>query len=172
MVVTSSTLEIGRGHYQHRRKDGFDIPITAEAMCAINRRHTSLQTRERILEYGEDRWQEKAVAAFQQFIDDTQHKKTIGLIDHWNQFYWEHRMSTWHGVLSLERAFYGYPFVPFNVRDIFEAMLGVSWEERDSAVVFTGMIDKAEPLLRHLPINPRVWPPVRTKPATQADTKS
>lgn len=59
----------------------------------------------------------------------------------------------------LERDFYAEALIPFNCRAVFEAMLGLSLEERQAGVIQYELIRQVDPALLDLPINPTVWPP-------------
>src|SRR5699024_6769777 len=85
---------------------------------------------QQLREYGREQYREETRAGFQGFIDDTGMDIVEGLLDPFDQFYWEHRMSTWQGVSMGERDFYAEAFVPFNARSVFASMLGVPEPQR------------------------------------------
>lgn len=155
VAVTANLLEIGRSFYHSYRR--LAPPTTAEAMAVLHLASMAPSAKASISHYGEDRYLTTAVAAFQEFIDTT--KPEAGVLDPFDQFYWEHRMGAWHGTAMVERDFYAEPFIPFNTRATFEAMLGVSQARRDDGSVLHRLIELVEPRLLWLPINPKTWPP-------------
>lgn len=159
-AVTGNLLEIGRDNYALARKAGVAAPQSAEAMAELHRRTMGSRMKPVLEEYGLEQFFGMAKPAFQGFIDDTGISSTEGILDPFDQFYWEHWMSTWHGTAMNERDFYAEAFIPFNARKIFEAMIGVSREERDSSAVFFRIINIVNPKLLELPINPKKWPTV------------
>lgn len=162
VAVTANLLEIGRSFYKGRRDAGMEPPRTAAAMSALHYHGMGRATKEAITEYGHDRYMEVATDAFQDFIDTTRLGEVEGLLDPFDQFYWEHRMSAWHGTAMVERDFYAEAFIPFNSRAIFEAMLSVPHVERDAGSVQRALIELVDSSLLDLPINPTAWPPVVT----------
>jgi len=158
-AVTANLLEIGRSFYKNARKAGAPAPTTAPAMSALHLQFMGKQKKQEVQEWGEDRFTTVSRAAFADMINDTQYDSSAGLLDPFDQFYWEHRMSAWHGASMVERDFYAEPFIPFNARTIFESMLGVPGPDRDSAAVLRRLIETVDPRLFDIPINPKVWPP-------------
>lgn len=158
LATIGNLLEIGRINYGPARRAGVDAPDTAERMTTLHYRVISAKIKERIKKYGVNRYMEEATAAFQGMIDDTGHAHTVGLLDPFDQFYWEHRMSTWQGVAMGERDYYAVPFVPFNARSVFESMVGVPSQDRHADKTAYRMIEMVDPELLHLPVNPSQWP--------------
>ena len=158
VALSGNLLEIGRDFFGPMRTQGVPEPVSPETMTNLHYRRTGLPTRERIAEYGGDRWKGESEEAFGAYIADTDYASTLGLIDPFDLFYWEHRMTAWHGTLLLERDFYGEAFIPFNSRNIFSAMLGIGREDRSNAAVFYRMLNLVDPSLLDLPVNPRSWP--------------
>jgi hypothetical protein len=103
-------------------------------------------------------WNEAVEEAFQDFLTTSDFNAARGILDPFDQFYWEHRMAAWHGVSMLERDFYGQAFIPFNARAIWEVLLGVPYEDRVNAVAFHRITEIVDPKLRTIPINPKEWP--------------
>ncbi|MDN5685814.1 MAG: hypothetical protein L0G94_03905 [Brachybacterium sp.] len=157
--VSANLLEIGRSFYRADRRAKRSSPTTAAAMSELHQRKMGPAAREDIDTFGQDYYKAQSDAAFQEFIDDTAFEQSVGYLDPFDQFYWEHRMATWHGTGMLERDFYAEAFIPFNARSIFEAMLGIPQNHRDSAAVFYRMIESVDPRLLDMPINPKEWPP-------------
>src|SRR5699024_1283243 len=110
--------------------------------------------------FGSEKYREISDVAFQAYIDETDYASTVGMLDPFDHFYWEHRMAAWHGTFLVERDFYGDAFIPLNSRTVFEAMLSVPQKDRDESSVMHRMIELADPSLLDLPINPKQWPPV------------
>lgn len=170
VAVLGNSLEIGRSNYTPQRRNGAPAPVDAESMAELHYRKVGKDVLAEIDEYGADRFWDTSVAAFQGFINDTGYEHTVGLLDPFDQFYWEHRMSTWQGVAMGERDFYGDPFIPYNSRQIYEVLLGASFESRREDAAVLRMIEMVDPGLLELPVNPKRWPPPRKRkrPAVQA----
>lgn len=159
VAVSANLLEIGRSFYLGARRSKIPAPVTAETMTFLHHRRMGRKAKEEIEAFGFDAYCEISDAAFQGYIDETDYASTVGLLEPFDHFYWEHRMAAWHGTFLLERDFYGDAFIPLNSRAVFEAMLSVSQESRDEASVIYRMIELADPALLDMPINPKEWPP-------------
>lgn len=157
-AVSGNLLEIGRDFYASARKVGVAASQTAEAMAQLHRRTMGARTKSAIEEYGIERFFNVAKPAFQGFIDDTGYSYSRSLLDPFDQFYWEHRMSAWHGTAMNERDFYAEAFIPFNARRIFETFIGVPREDRNQSSVFYRMIELVDQQLLNFPVNPKTWP--------------
>lgn len=160
-VITANLLEIGRAFYQKQKRAGAAAPATAESMASLHYRATPRSTRDLIDAWGKEQYDQATLRAFDQMIEETDYVAATEWVDPFDLFYWEHRMSAWHGASMLERDFYAEPFIPFNARTIFEAMLGVPGEQRNTADVLYELVGLVEPRLLEFPINPRQWPPER-----------
>lgn len=158
LAVIGNLLEIGRINYGPARQAGAEAPDTADAMAALHYRVIGTDTKKKIRTYGYDRYIGSATIAFQAMIDETGYHNVVGLLDPFDQFYWEHRMAVWQGVAMGERDFYAEPFVPFNARSIFESMVGVPSTDRHSNKTVYRMIEMVDPELLELPVNPKEWP--------------
>lgn len=158
-ALTANLLEIGRTFFRHRRRLGRPAPVTPRAMTELHYNTMGPTKRAAIEEYGYERYASASDAEFQRFLDDTDFARAAEVVDPLDLFYWEHRMSAWHGIAMAERDFYAEPFIPFNSRDTFEAMLGVSQDERDKGETQLELIRSVDARLLELPINPKVWPP-------------
>ena len=158
LAVSGNLLEIGRSFYAIHKRNGADAPVSAETMTGLYYRAISGKTKREIKEYGFDRFMSVSERAFGGFIADTGFDIVQNLVNPFDLFYWEHRMSAWHGPAMVERDFYGVAFIPFNSRRIFEAMLGVAQEQRDESAVFYRMIEMVDRGLLELPVNPKQWP--------------
>lgn len=156
--VSANLLEIGRAYFDNYRRAGIPEPVDAERVLRTHRRSMGKRTQEEIVEYGEGRFATIAGEATRGFVNDTDLESAVRFLDPFDLFYWEHRMSAWHGAGMVERDFYAEPFIPFNSREIFETLLGVPYEDRKSAAVFYRMIEMVDPTLLDLPINPKSWP--------------
>ncbi|WP_152345676.1 hypothetical protein [Brevibacterium sp. CFH 10365] len=157
-AVTGNLLEIGRRFYAKLERLGASAPIDAESMAALHRRKMRASANRRIAAFGDESWTHVAKDAFRRYVVDTDYEQTLGLIDPFDLFYWEHRMGTWHGPAMNERDFYAEAFIPFNSRRIFELMLGLNAADREAGTIFYRMIQMTAPELLKLPINPKVWP--------------
>lgn len=158
VAMSANTLEIGRSFFHPMRAKGVAEPTSAETMTELHYRRMGKPVQQAIAEFGEDLWREFAHSTFNEYINDTDHATTAGLIDPFDLFYWEHRMAAWHGTAMVERDFYAEAFIPFNSRDMFEAMLGIEHADRRSGAVLYKLVEMVEPALLHLPVNPRRWP--------------
>lgn len=158
VAMSGNLLEIGRSFYQRRRESGVKAPVSAGAMRNLHAQAMEPRVRKAIETYGKARFNDVSLLAFQSFIEDSEQPVSMGLLDPFDQFYWEHRMSAWHGVSMLERDFYAVAFIPFNARSIFEALLSVPLTDRDQASVFYRMIEMVNPSLLNIPVNPSEWP--------------
>lgn len=157
-AVTANLLEIGRLFYGAHKRSGTPAPADAETMYSLHLRSTPRAAREEIQKWGTEAHKIASTAAFKAMVDSTEYSAAVKLVDPFDLFYWEHRMSTWHGPLLLERDFYAEPFIPFNARAIFENMLGIAEEDRSKATVYYALINQVDPSLLDLPINPKEWP--------------
>lgn len=162
VAVSGNLLEIGRSFYL-RFRNTVAAPVSADTMAQLHARSTSRDVQNSIEEYGRQQYFAVADAAFQEFIDSTGYNIIDSLLDPFDLFYWEHRMSTWHGPAMAERDFYGVAFIPFNSRRIFEATLSVSQEHRNDSSVFYRLIEKVDPRLLELPVNPKKWGPATAR---------
>jgi hypothetical protein len=168
ITVTANLLEIGRYFYRGGAYDS-DVSDHPEAMCAYSLFATGLSAEEMDRKHGMEARQ-LATQFFADFIEATQFNAARGCLDARDQFYWEYKMSAWHGMILLERDFYADCFIPFNCRAIFEALLGVPTEDRRNATVFKRLIERAAPQLNAIPINPSEWPLVRRPSASKERT--
>ena len=157
VAVLGNALEIGRSNYGPQRKNNVPPPLTAKTMAELHHRKLGEPAFKEIEQYGETRFWEEAEAAFQGFIEDTGYNLVVGLLDPFDQFYWEHRMPTWQGVAMGERDFYGVPFIPYNSRRVFATMLGTPSESRHEDAVALRMIEMVDPKLLDFPVNPKTW---------------
>src|SRR5699024_12034321 len=157
VAVLGNALEIGRSNYTPQRRNGAADPVTAETMAALHHMKLGKEIHQQIDEYGPERFWHESVTAFQTFIDDTGFDVVAGMLDPFDQFYWEHRMPTWQGIAMGERDFYGEPFIPYNSRRLFNAMLGAPFDSRRNDEAVLRMIEMVDPRLLKLPINPKTW---------------
>ncbi|MGO1942110.1 MAG: asparagine synthase-related protein [Yaniella sp.] len=157
-AVTANLLEIGRTFYQHAKKVGVEAPITASALKNLHYRSIPKSGKQAIADWGKELYDFVANECFADFLDETGFADAAQFVDAFDLFYWEHRMSAWHGAAMVERDYYAEPFIPFNARAILEIMLGVPEENRQSADVFYKIINTVNPGLTDLPINPKSWP--------------
>ena len=159
VAVSANLLEIGRSFYLGARRSKIPAPVTAETMTFLHHRRMGGKMKDEIEAFGFEQYCEISDAAFQGYIDETDYASTVGLLEPFDHFYWEHRMAAWHGTFLVERDFYGDAFIPLNSRAVFEAMLSVPQDDRDKASVVHRMIELADPSLLDMPINPKEWPP-------------
>src|SRR5699024_7863678 len=113
---------------------------------------------EEVFKFGFERFKSISESAFQDYINETGFDIQAGILDPFDQFYWEHRMSTWQGYAMGERDYYATPFIPFNTRRIFESMLGVAKDDRHNDTTVYSMLRRVDPSLLEIPINPKQWP--------------
>ena len=142
-VASGHLLEIGRLFYADHRRHGRDLS-TPEQMTAHFVANLRRSRQAKIEEYGLDRWMATASEAFAEFNAKTDFQKAAQLIDPFDLFYWEHRMGTWQSLILLERDFYAEPYMPFNSRVIFTAMLGLPPCLRQEARLFERLTDIPE----------------------------
>lgn len=157
-AVLGNALEIGRSNYAPQRDKGVAAPVTAETMASSHHMKLGSGLRQRVEKYGPERFWSETVKAFQSFIDDTGWDVVAGMLDPFDQFYWEHRMAAWQGVAMGERDFYGEPFIPYNSRRVFNALLGAPFESRREDAAVLRMIEMVDSRLLGLPVNPTSWP--------------
>lgn len=159
LVVTANLLEIGRYFYKGENYRSIPAPDTPEWMCELYLRAIPPASHPRVARYGEERYKSSAVECFADFMRESHFNQARAILDPRDQFYWEHRMSAWHAMILLERDFYADCFIPFNSRQVFEALLGVSQKKRKNSDVFYRLIARCAPqLIKNIPINPRSWP--------------
>src|SRR5699024_3033370 len=157
VAVLGNALEIGRSNYTPQRRNGAADPVTAKTMAALHHMKLGKEIHQQIDEYAPERFWHELVSAFQAFIDDKGFDVVAGMLDTFDQFYWEHRMPTWQGVAMGERDFYGVPFIPYISRRVFNAMLGAPFESRRNDEAVLRMIGMVDPRLLDFPINPKTW---------------
>ena len=154
LAMTGNLLEIGGGNFGPARRAGVKPPISAESMAALHLRKAGAALRGKMGE----RHRAEHSSAFAHFIEETGYRYSVGRLDPFDQFYWEHRMSTWHGPAMNERDFYGEAFIPFNSREIFESMLGLPRPLRASNELLYALIRRVNSDLLKIPVNPSKWP--------------
>jgi hypothetical protein len=157
IAVTANLLEIGRYFYRGGIYD-HAVPDHPEAMCAYSLFATGLTANEMDRDHGPEARQ-LATRFFADFIETTRFNSARGSLDPRDQFYWEYKMSAWHGMILLERDFYADCFIPFNARAVFKALLAVPVRDRKRSTVFKRLIQQCAPQLTRIPINPPEWPP-------------
>lgn len=157
VAVLGNALEIGRSNYTPQRNRGAAAPVTADSMAGLHHMKVGKEVDRLIDEFGADTFHKASRDAFQAFIDDTGFDVVAGMLDPFDQFYWEHRMATWQGVAMSERDFYAEPFIPYNSRRVFEAMLGAPFASRRADEAALRMVEMVDPRLLEFPINPKTW---------------
>jgi hypothetical protein len=155
LAITANLLEIGRAFYA--KYTDAEPPVRPRAMAALHR--ASMTGRVQALCDAWQGWDRDARDAFRGFLQETDFNAARGILDPFDQFYWEHRMSAWHGLNMLERDFYAEAFIPFNARAVWETLLGVPAGERRTSAAFHRIIERVDPRLLEIPINPKRWPP-------------
>lgn len=153
LAVLGNALEIGRANYMPSRRKGTPPPVSADTMAGLHYNWFSDTTKQQVSAYGRDRYHEASAAAFETFIRDTEYDTVSGMLDPFDQFYWEHRMAVWQGVAMGERDFYGDPFVPFNSRRVFEHMLGVPAPSRHANATAIRTLALVDSALLEVPVN-------------------
>ena len=159
LALTANLLEIGRTFYVRSYSKPELRPDTASGMAQLHLGAMSGPVRKDKASRPEENWLGYSQERFAYWIKESQFNSVRHILDPFDQFYWEHRMSAWHGAAMLERDFYAEALIPFNCRAIFEAMLGLSVEERQAGAIQYELIRQVDPALLDLPINPEVWPP-------------
>lgn len=160
-ILTAHVLESGgRNFVKTRVVDGVPSapPTTAAAMARMQFLTMEPSARSAIREWGRGEYFVRAEAAFQDYIGASEYDRTLGLLDPFDQLYWEHRMSAWHGTAMVERDFYGEAFIPYNSRAVLAALLGVPQPDRLTGAPLYALIKMVYPRLLDLPINPKSWP--------------
>lgn len=158
VALLGNALEIGRSNTMSQRRYKNLRPVTAVAMMHLHHRRMSPRYREESKHFGSDVFRATSEMAFQGFIDDTGYDLVAEMLNPFDLFYWEHRMSAWQAHAMNERDFYGVSFIPFNSRSIYESMLGVPEPQRYADETVYRMIEMVDPQLLELPVNPQVWP--------------
>lgn len=155
LCVTANLLEIGRDFYAKYRS--LSEPTNPRSMAEL---HINSMPRSSRVEVSSDRKNLLHYdACFSSFIEGSSFNEPRSLnFDPYDQFYWEHRMNSWHGVNMNERDFYAQAFIPFNARVIFKMLLSVHIDERRSAKIFHNIIDSQKIGNEFIPINPSVYP--------------
>lgn len=158
VAVLGNLLEIGRSNTANERTQMTSPPLTAAAMTELHLQRMGKARRAEVFEFGFERFKSISESAFQDYINETGFDIQAGILDPFDQFYWEHRMSTWQGYAMGERDYYATPFIPFNTRRIFESMLGVAKDDRHNDTTVYSMLRRVDPSLLEIPINPKQWP--------------
>lgn len=158
VAVLGNALEIGRSNSMSFRRYDDSLPITAEAMAKLHYRRMTAFRREQVQKAGIDQYFKISESGFHDFMVKTGFDAAATIVDPFDLFYWEYRMSAWQGHAMNERDFYGESFIPFNARSILASMLGVPEKDRyDDSVVYR-MIEMVDPDILNVPINPPQWP--------------
>jgi hypothetical protein len=136
--VRSNLAEIGRVFYRNQfKKNRADAAEMAKAWRGMSE-------------------EPAAVAAFQQWMEHVDFNETLNAemgLEAADLFYWEHRMSCWHGRVVCESDIAFDTTSLFNNRKILVALLSVSREQRVNAEIFLRVIKKNAPNLLRWPIN-------------------
>src|SRR5699024_9903227 len=111
VAVLGNALEIGRSNYTPQRNRGAAAPVTADGIAGFENIEVSKEVGRLIDSCVADRSHKVSRDAFQAFIDATGFDVVAGMLDPFDEFYWEHRMATWQGVAMSERDFYAEPFI-------------------------------------------------------------
>lgn len=163
VAVTANLLEIGRCYYSKYKKA--PEPTSAEGMLGLHK--FSMRTAKEEIAAFDGSYDDAVMPYYRDFLESSDYNAPRAIIDPYDQFYWEHRMGTWHGPNMNERDYYAEAFIPFNSRVIFEAMLGVPYDDRKEATTFKAMIATNE-AMASIPINPTEWPPANASHETSA----
>ena len=155
IVLMEILLEIGTGASAVNFPDQ-PAPTDAEAMALLYIKTMPYKKRQSVEEKNYSQYLEFATGAFEDWIEATGGPNP-SLINPYVQFFWEHRMATWHGPTMAERDFYATPINPSNSISIYKAMLGVSDGEQKSGVVPKAIVERVEPKLLQFPVNPKRW---------------
>lgn len=136
--VRSNIAEIGRLFYASN-----DLPLDPRQMASRWRQMADEPT---------------AVDAFARWAKAVDFDKVKEVRD-LDLFYWEHRMSCWHGCVVLESDVAFDTVSLFNARSLLKALLGVGDpRKRKKADVFMRIMQLASPDLLGWPINDRELP--------------
>jgi hypothetical protein len=136
--VRSNVYEIGRSYYRGAGYTTSDL--TAKEMLYIA---SSKKSRDR-----------SSVDAFQEFKNSTEFDSAAQFgYDPLDLFYWEHRMGAWMATILHESDIAHETHILINSREILDATLGLTLEERLSGAVFFEVIKQAWPELLEFPIN-------------------
>ncbi|WP_432790797.1 hypothetical protein QYM46_02975 [Brevibacterium sp. K11IcPPYGO002] len=158
VAVTGNLLEIARRYFTPLIRNGAAPPVTPEAMAELYWLKMGRKVRARVENAGRREWFAVVSTIFAEYMDETDFVSASRKIDPYDLFYWEHRMGAWHGAAMNERDFYAEAFIPLNVRNIFDSMLGISDEGRENGSVFYRMIEMIDSTLLEHPVNPEQWP--------------
>ena len=158
LAVTGNLLEIGRRFFAPMIRAGVAPPNTPETMAELYWLKMSRKVRARVDAAGRSEWMAVVSSIFSEYMDETDFASASSKIDPYDLFYWEHRMGAWHGAAMNERDFYAEAFIPLNVRNIFELMLGLNEASREDGSVFYRIIEMIDSSLLDFPVNPKQWP--------------
>jgi hypothetical protein len=93
--------------------------------------------------------------SFEEFIEVTKlNKESIYNYDHYDLFYWEHRIGNWQSLCLYEWDIAQDTFIPFNNRYILTKMLSIPLKDRLSGRLYYDIIKKVWPETLTIPINP------------------
>lgn len=147
--IRGNLAEIGRCFWRKWHKDtARELPYTrmADLYCS------NLKTRPGQSDYDE------IVGLFTEMGEITASSRRRLGRDPYDVFYWEHRMSQWHGQVCIEGDPAFETHAPLNARCILDAMLSVPRKARLSSAIFKSIIDRRLPELADIPINPKEIP--------------
>jgi hypothetical protein len=136
--IRSNLLEIGRAYYI----DFDSLDTFYDATRLFLEKHPHLFSRENLIN-----------RAFKDFYVATEFNRERMLnYDMRDMFYWEHRMSAWHGQILLSSDLAFDTFIPWNSRTILNELLRVPSSMRENGDVSRLLVERAG--LNKWPINP------------------
>src|SRR5690606_3638228 len=92
LILVPSTLALSNLAGRAATEFRLHPPVDAESMVTCHRFPSDVDSHFNPRAYAEE-W-----LAFNDFIDTTEFSATSGLIDPYDQFFWEHRLSSWHAA--------------------------------------------------------------------------
>lgn len=141
LILVPSTLALSNLAGRAATELRWHPPVDAESMVTCHRFPSDVDSHFNPRAYAEE-W-----LAFNDFIDTTEFSATSGLIDPYDQFFWEHRLSSWHAAALTQWEPFGEAFCIFNARTTVEALLSVPPPQRENDTVLELMVASLLPAL-------------------------
>jgi hypothetical protein len=152
MHVRSNLAEIGRAFWRKSRVVSRSPRLTPELMTRLVRPRKGRRLSDEDRAYAERSFAEfLPVLGYQENADGE--PELLGY-DGWDLYYWEHRMSSWHGPLVLGTDLIFDTMILFNSRAFLKTVLSVPLDLRREGVIYSEIVRRRLPEIADIPINP------------------
>jgi hypothetical protein len=108
---------------------------------------------------GKRRFDDRQVAAFEEYRALTDFDRALTLANAWDLFFVEHRMGAWQSGVVAESDVAFETLIAFNSRDIVRRFMGVPQKIRSTSPSLRKRLGRLLPEIARIPINPRTYSP-------------